>query len=113
MARDARSFQATTDENLVEYVDVSQLARRAGIEFAVFVESSLYERFESLAERPDEPLFRLLVPFRFLAAKCSSACKLNFVVGKGRICADGVSVRAEFREDTARGYYFVLSPNDS
>jgi hypothetical protein len=110
MAGDARRVHATTDDNLIEYIDVSPLARRAGIEFAVFVEPSLHERFNALAAEPGEPLFRLLVPFRFVAARCATACKLNFVVGRGRICADGVGVSAEFRECTARGYYFVLSP---
>ena len=94
------------------YVDASSHAKRAGISDPVHIEPSLYAKFAELDDVND-PLFRLFVPFRFIAARCITATRLEFVVGKGRICDEGIRIVASYRGDPREGYYFVLQGKDT
>lgn len=100
--------------NVNAYEDISPLARRAGIALPTLVAPELRAAFETLVPSPEdgtphEPLFHLLVPLRFVAAIKRSACRFKLLVGKQRLCEQGIAVQVDFCRDDVRGYFFAIS----
>jgi hypothetical protein len=91
-----------------DWDDITSIARRAGIEYRTVIDRGFRRRFELLIAKAlgqgDEPLFHLLVPLRFLAARQRSACRFQFTVGKRRLCDDGVQISVEFVGGAEQGY---------
>jgi hypothetical protein len=95
-----------------DWDDITSIARRAGIEYRTMIDRAFRRRFETLVTEAGggggEPLFHLLVPLRFLAARQRSACRFQFTVGKRRLCDDGIQVNVEFVGGAEQGYWLLI-----